>query len=123
MTTSPANDATARKFDVQASLIDGVVVLTVHGDLDVLTAPHLTDAICNALDETPTALIVDLSGLDFLGSAGMTALMCGHYGAGNSTRFGVVADGANTRRPMTMIGLDRELGLYPTLAAALKDPH
>ena len=42
------------------------------GDLDVATAPELADAIQAAARKEPAALIVDLSRVDFLASAGMT---------------------------------------------------
>ena len=50
----------------------------------------------------------------------MTALLDGHKTAIQlKSRFGVVADGPRTSRPMRLMGLDQELDLYPTLNAAL----
>jgi anti-sigma B factor antagonist len=36
-------------------------------------------------------------------------------------RFGIVADGAATSRPIRLLGIDRILTLYPTLEDALRD--
>ena len=51
------------------------VVITVAGDLDLLTAPDLEACIEVALRKQPTALIVDLSSVDFLASRGMEVLL------------------------------------------------
>ena len=62
-------------FGIQATSIGETLVLEVLGGLDALTAPQLVEAIMASLADQPAALIVDLSKLDFLGSAGMTALV------------------------------------------------
>jgi anti-sigma B factor antagonist len=38
-----------------------------------------------------------------------------------SVRFGIVADGAATSRPIRLLGLDVILTLYPTLDDAVRD--
>jgi anti-anti-sigma factor len=97
-----------------------VVVLAVRGDVDALSAPRLIEAIGTELEAAADALIVDLTDVDFLASAGMTVLLEGHQAAG-AKAFAVVADGPSTSRPLKLMGLDQELRLYPTLAAALND--
>lgn len=92
-----------------------VVILTVHGSLDVLTAAHLTAAVRDALAHDSRGLIIDLSGTDFLASAGMTALVSA-YEATTPKRFGVVATGPSTARPLQLVGLDRTFALYPPSA-------
>ena len=122
-TTAPAAEVTdsGPVFDVHARTSRDVVVVTATGDVDALTAPRLHDAIVEALDVATTALVVDLTDVDFLSSAGMSVLMTGYRQAHPATAFCVVADGPFTDRPMRMIGLDRELRLYPTLSSALED--
>jgi anti-sigma B factor antagonist len=109
------------QFDVRTTATGCVQVLAVRGELDELTAPQLAEAITDSLSESPAALVVDFSELDFLASAGMTVLLEGHHAAGSSTRFAVVADGPSTSRPIKMMGLDNVFSLYPTLGAALAD--
>jgi anti-sigma B factor antagonist len=121
MTTPQANGTGPGNFDVQTSTVDEVLVLTVRGDVDALTAPVLAEEITACLAGDPSAFIVDLSEVHFLASAGMTALIVGQQVAGNLTRFAVVADGPSTDRPIKLVGLDRELSLYPTLSAALAE--
>ena len=105
---------------MRASSIDGVSVLVVHGELDTFTAPRLAKAIDHGLAASTTALVVDLSKLEFLASAGMSVLLDGHRSAqGSGKRLIVVADGPATSRPMKLMGLDQELNLRASLEAAL----
>ena len=97
------------------------MVISAKGDLDALTAPRLTDAINNALSVPSSALIVDLTDLDFLSSAGMAVLVAGHRAAAGTKQFCVVADGPVIARSITAVGLDTVLRLYANVDAALHD--
>jgi anti-anti-sigma factor len=98
---------------------DGVAVLSISGEIDLVTAPALEEAIGGVVADNPTALIVDLSAVDFLGSVGLKILAATYEKLGNSTEFGVVARGPATRRPIHLTGLDKTFPLYPTLDDAL----
>jgi anti-anti-sigma factor len=54
-------------------------------------------------------LVVDLSGVDFLGSAGLTALVAAYEEAGSRTVLRVVATSSATARPLQLTGLDQEI--------------
>lgn len=95
------------------------VVLSVTGALDILTAADFTEELLAAIGEAPRAVIVDMSDLDFLASAGMSALVEGHRAAESGTTLVVVADGPATSRPLTITGLTELIALYPTLADAV----
>ena len=98
---------------------DGVSVVSVSGEIDLVTAPALEQAIGTVVADGPTALVVDLSGVDFLGSVGLEILAATHEKLGDSAEFGVVARGPATRRPIHLTGLDKTFSLYPTLDEAL----
>lgn len=108
-------------FVVDERWIERIVVLTASGDLDMLTAPTLADAIGAAAQQQPEALIVDLSGVDFLASAGMNVLVNAQEELAPAVRFGVVADGPATSRPLKVIGIDAIIALYRTLDDARND--
>jgi len=96
-----------------------MVVVSVTGDLDLLTTPQLDHAIRSAMRTAPTALIIDLTRVDFLASIGMNLLVATHDEITPTAQFGVVADGPATSRPMKLIGIDSVLALYQTLGEAL----
>ncbi|ORW01320.1 hypothetical protein AWC14_08590 [Mycobacterium kyorinense] len=108
-------------FNVSEKLVDQVVVLSVSGSVDMLSAPWLTDAIESARAKSPAAMVVDLSRVDFLGSAGISVLIAAHENTGGSGKFAVVADGPATHRPLTLLGLGEIMSLYRTLDDALSD--
>ncbi|WP_040808207.1 MULTISPECIES: STAS domain-containing protein [Nocardia] len=93
-------------------------VLTVAGDVDLATAPALENAVDAALAGTPAALVIDLTAVSFLASAGMAVLVGAHKRAGD-TRIAVVADGPATSRQLKVTSLDQVFALHPTLDEAL----
>jgi anti-sigma B factor antagonist len=119
--TACSAPSSRRGFEVAERWVENVVVVAVSGDLDVLTAPELADAIQAAARQEPAALIVDLSGVTFLASAGMNLLITAHRDCASSSQFGVVADGPATSRPLNLIGIDTIFALYRTLDDALDD--
>jgi anti-sigma B factor antagonist len=106
-------------FTVTESWVERTVVVAVSGDLDMLTAPELAEAIQAASGKEPATLIVDLSRVEFLASAGINVLITVHRDIGPSARFGVVADGPATSRPLKLIGVDTVFAVYRTLDDAL----
>ncbi|MDV3135355.1 STAS domain-containing protein [Mycobacterium sp. 29Ha] len=106
-------------FGVAEHWVECGVVVAVWGDLDLATAPKLADAIEAAVRKRPAALIVDLTRVDFLASVGMTLLITAHREIAPSARFGVVADGPSTGRPLKMTGIDTIVDVYRSLDEAL----
>jgi anti-anti-sigma factor len=100
---------------------DGIAVLTVGGEIDLVTAPALEEAIGGVVADEPTALIIDLSAVDFLASAGLKLLAATHERICDSAQFAVVAHGPATRRPIHLTGLDKTFLVYPTLDDALTE--
>lgn len=101
---------------------DGVIlVLHVTGDLDVLTAPTLGTHLDIALADAPSVVIVDITEVEFLSSAGIGVLVEAHRlteRGGISLR--VVAEGAATSRPLRRMRIDEVIDLYPSMAEALR---
>jgi anti-anti-sigma factor len=119
MIEQSGDSADTAAFEVGKHQADRAVVLTVSGEVDMLSAPQLAEAIRTALAAGPAALIVDLSKVDFLASAGMTVLVTAQAEVVPPTRFAVVANGPATSRPIKLMGLDTILSLYSTLDSAL----
>jgi anti-anti-sigma factor len=118
----PANSDHHHGFEVQESWSDRIVVLSVLDSVDMLSAPQLAEAICDALETAPAGLIVDLTEVDFLASVGMSVLMAAQAAAdAMSIRFGIVAQGAATSRPIRLLGIDAIVTLYPTLGSAVRE--
>jgi anti-sigma B factor antagonist len=117
-----ATSADRREFDIRESWIDRIVVLSVCDAVDVFSAPRFTKAICDALAKAPAGVIVDLTEVNFLASIGMSVLVDAREQANAiSARFGIVAEGAATSRPIKLLGVDAIVPLYATLDDALRN--
>ncbi|GAA4533807.1 STAS domain-containing protein [Amycolatopsis samaneae] len=95
---------------------EDTAVLTVAGDVDVATADRLRAALLRC-DARCAGLVVDLCHVDFLGGAGVRALL--RAGERNPEAV-VVASGHAARRALAVTGADRALdvrGRMPELLA------
>lgn len=114
------NDAASAPLDIAVERLGRVTVLSVRGELDLLTSPFLTESIEAVLTEAePAALIVDLTEVPFLASVGMSVLIEASRRVGESVTFAVVADGPNTNRPLVLMELDQTFAIYTDKAAAI----
>ncbi|RJO68453.1 anti-sigma factor antagonist [Nocardia panacis] len=98
---------------------DGATVLTVVGEVDLATAPALESAIESILGGKPAALVIDLTAVGFLASAGMATLVAAHKRAGAATEIALVAEGPATSRQLRMTSLDQVFAMHTTLDEAL----
>lgn len=98
---------------------DRTVVIACAGELDMLTAPDFERRIAEALEKQPTAVVIDLTDVDFLASAGMRVLVETNDTLSGTVDFAVVADGPFTHRPMSLVGISDLFAILPTLQGAL----
>lgn len=98
---------------------DGTAVLRVEGALDLALAPKLRRLAERAARLDPPVLVIDLTGVTFLASAGMAELVRVHRGRTAAAPLRVVATGRITLRPLELTRLTDELALYPSLTEAL----
>lgn len=94
-------------------------LVEVTGAVDVLSAPRLEKAVADVLTEAPTRLVIDLTGVEFLASAGLAVLAGTQQRTGEQVDFRVVAEGSATGRPLHLTGLDQDFAVYPTREEAL----
>ena len=74
------NEGTEAPFDDVITLststdANGTVTVTVVGEVDTFTAPVLRSTLDGQLEQQPRELVIDLSGVQFLGSAGLAVLV------------------------------------------------
>ncbi|MBY4206947.1 STAS domain-containing protein [Rhodococcus fascians] len=96
------------------------IVLRVNGEVDLATASDLAHHIEQAITAAPAAVIVDLSGVSFLASVGMSVLIAARRKACCSTSLVVVASGPTTGRPMHLVGLDAAIPIFTDIDSALE---
>ncbi|WP_229370885.1 STAS domain-containing protein [Umezawaea beigongshangensis] len=119
--------------DVQLLRVDvdhprGVPVVRVVGEIDMSTASTLgerlsaafEDAAADASPEAPRPVVVDLSGVGFLGSVGLALLVeYRERGIDRGTPMNLVVSSRAVLRSLQATQLDALLAVHPTLDDAL----
>jgi anti-sigma B factor antagonist len=85
-------------------------LLRVAGEVDMLTSPDLREAITQQLGSGVHRLVIDLDGVEFLGTSGLAALVETRTEAeAKSVRLWLVCSNRNVLRPLQIAGL---VGLF-----------
>jgi anti-sigma B factor antagonist len=94
-------------------------VLSVGGDLDLNTAPELLQALTRLVDDGRRAVVVDLTGVGFCDSSGLSVLV---RVRNRLTELGgsvtLAAATPIVQRVLEVSGLDEIFGMYPSVEAA-----
>lgn len=122
---APARSASEQLIDIRSEERPDAVVVIVAGAIDMLTAPRLRDALRSGFERLDgRALVLDLSSVEFLASAGLRVLVDAATEAvrhnGHPTLRVVVDHQRPVVRPIEITGLDNVLALYYTVAEALR---
>jgi anti-anti-sigma factor len=117
-TESIAQPDDQRDFDIHVAAADGgIVVITVHGEVDIATAPVIAEALEEAQRES--LALLDLDRVDFLGSVGLSILVDAVLRAEAShRRFAIVSSNRIVLRAIAVTGLDDMLRVFPDFAQA-----
>jgi anti-sigma B factor antagonist len=97
-------------------------VVQLTGDLDLLTAPVLHERLWPLLPQPDRTVIMDLSGVAFLGSAGLSELAAASDLAGrHGTVILLVASSRAVLRPLEVTGLHTLFPVFDSLESALRE--
>jgi anti-anti-sigma factor len=96
---------------------DGLVIARIIGDLDLSNLHTVQAALVDAMPNEAHALVVDLTGVNFLDSSGVETLFRLQQSlAVRQQRFAVaIPVDAPTRRALELSGADEDLVLAPTV--------
>jgi anti-anti-sigma factor len=88
------------------------VTLTVRGEVDLDTAEELRGAVLACFREAPEQVNVDVTGVSFLNSSGVNALLAGAREAGGrDVRFTVSNPQPAVRKVIDTVGLSDVFGI------------
>ncbi|WP_028644093.1 STAS domain-containing protein [Nocardioides sp. URHA0020] len=104
---------------ISDELVGDVRVLRCVGEIDMASAPGLRERIAGHQVDGPPHLVLDLTGVTFIDSLGLGALIGAHKRARVLQGSLLMVPSDATRRVLTATALDRVFELRPTLAAAL----
>lgn len=108
--------------DIEVERLDGSrVVIRLRGELDMLTTPALRSRLGEELDREPAVVVLDLLGVDFLGSSGLALLVEALEDARRrGTALRLVCASRPVIRPLEATGLTELFDIYEDLAGALE---
>jgi anti-anti-sigma factor len=102
------------------TLDDGVVALSLYGELDQATVPDLQAAAEPIIENGNEALLVDLSDCSFIDSSGLAAFVAIRERITSGRRgFAVCCPDSQVRRLLELTGLDAAMGLAPSRDEAI----
>lgn len=108
------------EIDVTTRQESGCTVVTVVGEVDVYTAPTLDEALSATLAEGNTCVVVDMTGVDFLDSTGLSVLVKALKRIREADgSLDVVVSVDRVAKVFRLTGLDKVIPLHAALADAL----
>lgn len=99
-----------------------VTVMVLDGDLDATTVDVVTEAVSTALNQPNPQIVIDLSQVSFMSSAGLRAILASAQEArhkGGDVRLAAAAGGV--KRVLDLSGFTKIMKYYETVAEAVAD--
>jgi anti-anti-sigma factor len=99
---------------------DGYELLAVEGEIDIATSPRLIAALNEVVTDTSGAVLVDLSGVEFMDSTGLALLVRAQRRLSRRRRgFAVVCPDGPVRRIFELTDMVQTLHVRPSREAAV----
>ena len=107
-------------MDIDVEQADGVTVVAPRGDLDMATVEEVRRMLASLIDRGQSRLLMDLTGVGYIDSSGMGALVAAMKqarAAGGDVRLCGLQD--DVRGIFDMTRLSRAMSIHPTRQEAL----
>ena len=109
-------------FEVSASELNGIQLISVRGELDLSTAPDLERPLEEALERGEGAILVDLSECEFIDSTGIALIVRAQQrleSDGTGRPLVVCSYNDQVRRVLDITGLDVSIPVHGSRDEAL----
>jgi anti-anti-sigma factor len=108
------------RLRAEQQVVDGGVVLTVTGEIDVTTIGALAEALDHAADAAPV-VVADLTGVTFMDSTGLSTMLRAHHDlVARGGRLALVGAQPSVQRVLDLTGVDTVIPLYPAVDHAFR---
>jgi anti-sigma B factor antagonist len=114
-------------FEVASEeLEDGIRAFTVRGELDMSTAPELERKLDEALADTSSSIVLDLSECEFIDSTGIALIVrawqrLDSNGQGDGGRLVLCCINHQVRRLLKITGVESSISMHEQRDAALAE--
>jgi anti-sigma B factor antagonist len=102
-------------FSVQIDHIGTTDIVTVRGEIDIVSAPEFEEKLWTV----GSTIVVDLRHLDFMDSSGLAVLLRRHAMLDGSSELRLVVKPGIIERLFEVSGIDKVFPIYPDMEAAL----
>jgi len=106
-------------FDASLKSIDGIVTITISGELDRKAAPSFQEKVEEATKLDLNALVLDLKGLEYMASAGLRVLIFAKQHISKEITLYVVGAQELVADTITKTGFDQSIVMLPEYDAAI----
>lgn len=114
------DDIPEEPMGVDVEHADGASVIRLSGEIDMLTTPTLRAKVTEELAGEPSVLVLDMLGVEFLGSSGLALLVEALEESRNRrVALRLVANSRPVSRPLQATGLTDLFEMYPSVEDAL----
>ncbi|MDD4117663.1 MAG: STAS domain-containing protein [Kiritimatiellae bacterium] len=108
------------KLNLEAEESNGVQVIHVNGPLDSVTFEQFKSFMEPRITQSKSKIVLDCQGLSYVNSRGLTLLVRYQRAAKQEFSFlGISGLNARAQKGMKLLGMDRIVKWYPTVAEAL----
>ncbi|MEU5635245.1 STAS domain-containing protein [Streptomyces rishiriensis] len=107
-------------LSVQPAVVDGVLVVTVEGEIDHDVKDVLSYALLSDDGAPPPRIVADLSGVTFMDSSGINVFVTAHRRVSGAQGWLRIAGAQESVvRLLQLVGVDEIIPCHPTVEEAL----
>lgn len=111
----------ARPLIVETADASFGTIVVVAGEVDLATAPRLREVLASGSASDAGSVCLDLGAVTFMDSVGLALVLASHRELGlQGGRLAIVCPEGPAKLLFEVTGVDAELELYPTRAAAVR---
>ncbi|MFD8222323.1 STAS domain-containing protein [Streptomyces sp. NPDC059697] len=108
------------RLSVQPVVVDGVLVVTVHGEIDNDVKDVLSEALMSEGGARPPRIVADLSGVTFMDSSGINVFIAAQRRVSGAQGWLRIAGAQESvMRLLHLVGIDEIIPCHPTVEQAL----
>ncbi|MFD3505432.1 STAS domain-containing protein [Streptomyces sp. NPDC058676] len=107
-------------LSIEITAVDDIRVVSLCGEIDHAVANALNEALLSYGSVTRPRTVADLSGMTFMDSSGINALIAAHQTMSDAQGWLRIAGAqASVLRRLELVGLDQVIGCHSTVEQAL----
>ena len=99
-----------RNMEVETTQMQSVPVFSIKGEIDHSNASTLSEAVETPLTKGESVILLDLTGVDYIDSGGVSVLLSTVRRLRNRGWLGVINPNGNVRRLLEIVGLTVDHG-------------